>query len=323
MKRLLIAFGLLLGFSGLVRAANPVRYVQISTNNLSQQSGAFHVSSGTVVTANITTSTILTSVVIPNGTEGSPSIKFNSSPQTGMFLGGINTIGFSAGGSASLYISSATQVSVYPGADNSFTLGTNAVGWKNIFANNGTSAAPAYTFRTFPAMGFFANSATSLGLSANGIVVASFTSSGCSFLGTTTNDSANSGWIGEYISSQTLAGTAVLATGSNQYVDVASITITAGDWDLNYVAVSVANGATVTDFITGVGDTVGNSSSGVVEGNTGADGPPPTSSYDSTQSLSGIRKLVTGPATYYLKVRLAYSAATPKSYGRLSARRMR
>lgn len=65
MKKLL--FALLIGLSGeLFALSNPVRYVQISTNSLTQQTGSFNVSGGTMVTSSIgnlsvTTETILIS----------------------------------------------------------------------------------------------------------------------------------------------------------------------------------------------------------------------------------------------------------------------
>lgn len=66
--------------------------------------------------------------------------------------------------------------------------------------------------------------------------------------GTTTNDNAAAGKIGEYISSTVLSGAAVaLVTGVDK--NVTSISLTAGDWDVTGNVGFIANAATSWTFI--------------------------------------------------------------------------
>lgn len=51
-------FFCLLGAAGSAHAFNPIRYVQISTNSLSQQTGAVNIASGTIATINATKITV-------------------------------------------------------------------------------------------------------------------------------------------------------------------------------------------------------------------------------------------------------------------------
>lgn len=72
------------------------------------------------------------------------------------------------------------------------------------------------------------------------------------FVGTTTNDDAAAGDIGEYISSTILSGAAVsLVTGTSK--TITSISLTAGDWDVNGTVGFTANAATTaTGFLGGI-----------------------------------------------------------------------
>src|SRR2546421_430181 len=51
--------------------------------------------------------------------------------------------------------------------------------------------------------------------------------------GTTTNDNAVSGNLGEYISSTVARGAAVTGAANGTYKDLTSIVLTAGDWDIS------------------------------------------------------------------------------------------
>lgn len=75
------------------------------------------------------------------------------------------------------------------------------------------------------------------------------------FRGTITNDSAAAGMVGEYISATVLSGAAVALT-SGVIVNITSISLTAGDWDVNAVGVASPAGATsVSAFGVGISTT--------------------------------------------------------------------
>lgn len=61
--------------------------------------------------------------------------------------------------------------------------------------------------------------------------------------GTTTNDNAAAGMIGEYVSNTIASGSAVPLT-TNQPANVATISLTAGDWDVAFDAWFTGNAAT-------------------------------------------------------------------------------
>lgn len=67
-------------------------------------------------------------------------------------------------------------------------------------------------------------------------------------VGTTTNDNAPAGEIGEYVSSSVASGSAVSLT-SNAAANITSIELTAGDWDVGGNVVFSSGGGTLTDMI--------------------------------------------------------------------------
>ena len=141
--------------------------------------------------------------------------------------------------------------------------------------------------------------------------------------GTTTNDSAAAGYIGEVMRAAVLDSAAVSSTGSTQLFDVTSISLTAGDWDVSGIVQFLANGATVTVARMGISATTGNSATGLVFGDNYLSCPIPTATDDSNGTVPNFRVSLTGTTTYYLKAQMTYAVATPKAYGRISARRVR
>jgi hypothetical protein len=141
-------------------------------------------------------------------------------------------------------------------------------------------------------------------------------------IGTTTNNNAATGSVGEIISS---AVTSVSAATSTQYADIASIALTAGDWDVSALFVLVQNGGTLTGVATVfLGQVSGNNTTGLALGDNCVNFIPPNAS--NSQSASAIpswRLSLSGSVTIYLKGQAAYTVATPLWNGRISARRMR
>lgn len=147
--------------------------------------------------------------------------------------------------------------------------------------------------------------------------------SGVSMVGTNTNDNATTGYVGEYISSTTVAIATFPATGT--YGTLLAITLTAGDWDITLVEYSNANGATVTDVSFGISTVAGTSTSGLVSGVNQIDTDPGPVSGTSNQNgcIPNYRQSISATTTYYFKLRATYSVATPKAGGTIFARRMR
>ena len=143
------------------------------------------------------------------------------------------------------------------------------------------------------------------------------------FLGTATNDSAAAGYVGEAVRSNVAGGSAVSASGNNQWFDITSISLTAGDWDISGLLTFSTNGATITSNTVGISSTSGNSGTGLVNGDNQAESSAATAASSSTAFVPCYRVSLSGSATYYLKGYISYSVATPKAFGRISARRVR
>lgn len=139
--------------------------------------------------------------------------------------------------------------------------------------------------------------------------------------GTNTNDAAAAGYVGESIES--FVGP-VSAPATNTYGDITSITLTAGDWDISAIIVSILNtGVSITSVIGGIGTAAGSSGAGLTTGDNQGYSVPPTSQY--SPSITIPPKLVSINATtnYYLKMWMSYASGTPQFQGRISARRVR
>lgn len=194
----------------------------------------------------------------------------------------------------------------------------------SIRASDGTAGAPAYAFINGTNTGIYLVSGT-IGIVIAGNVVAQFTpSNGFNFLGTTTNDNAAAGNVGQYIES--VVGN-VNAFGSNTFGDITSISLPAGDWDVSAVTNGDTTTATVTYFSMGISTTSGNSGTGLVDGDTRVYAGQSTNF--ATTAIWGLaipvkRFSLSATTTVYLKGHAIYSAGTPFFLGaRLSARRVR
>lgn len=140
--------------------------------------------------------------------------------------------------------------------------------------------------------------------------------------GTTTNDSAAAGNIGEIISSTISTPTNFPLTGV--YGDLTSISVTAGDWDISGGVFQTANAATVTEVSMGISTTTGNSTAGLVGGDNRIDGiGAVTGTRNAGYVVASYRASLTATTTYYLKYESNFTVATPQAVGRISARRVR
>lgn len=141
-------------------------------------------------------------------------------------------------------------------------------------------------------------------------------------LGTATNDSAPAGYVGEYISVQT-TGTSTTWPGSGNTINVASITLTPGDWKIS----SNVNFGMAGNSMAGLAVSGVSSSSATI----GAQDTY-TATYQTftnqtlvfTNVNPTIRLSLAATTTYYLVAKLNYSGTgVPYATGTVSARRMR
>jgi len=124
--------------------------------------------------------------------------------------------------------------------------------------------------------------------------------------------------IGEYIES-TAAAVSCPATGA--WGDLATISLTEGDWNVTAIVEFYANGATMTGVCAmGISTTPGNSAAGLTTGANRLTVRQPDQTLGSTNGTISAFRMI-GPQTIYLKFLANYSAGTPQAYGRFSARR--
>lgn len=149
---------------------------------------------------------------------------------------------------------------------------------------------------------------------------------GVNIQGTGTNDSANTGFVGEFVSASVASGSAVSLT-SGITNTVTSISLTAGDWVVWGTVENVPGAGTTTTSIYGginsaasLPATLGSGTGGTYNGfnnNTTA------ANSAHTISISSNRFLLSGTTTIYLVANSVFSVSTQKAYGFICARRVR
>lgn len=142
--------------------------------------------------------------------------------------------------------------------------------------------------------------------------------------GTTTNDSAAAGFVGQFIDSSNHSLTAVGSSG--QYANVTSISLTAGDWDVSgNVMFSFGTAVSITNASMAVSLFSGNTTTDHVAGaNAYGSSAYPTATQDSSvATVPRFRVSISGTTTVFLKGAITYASGAPFFYGYISARRMR
>ena len=132
------------------------------------------------------------------------------------------------------------------------------------------------------------------------------------------------GYIGYQVRGFTGAGSPVTLTTAT-WTDIISggISLGVGTWDISAIGgFNIPSTApTGTRCILGIGTVVGNSATGIVQGDNRIDLPlVPNASSDVNITICQYRVIVTsGTVTYYLKAFAAFTAGTMSAYGRISA----
>lgn len=135
---------------------------------------------------------------------------------------------------------------------------------------------------------------------------------------TATNDNAAAGKVGEEVQSLIAIGSAVslvTATGNN----VTSISLTAGDWDVEGNVNFSSSGATVTASVAGISLT---SITPPTDGSEGYSGVLSATAIESA-TLPRKRVSIASTTTVYLTAKATFTAGTVTSFGAITARRAR
>lgn len=151
--------------------------------------------------------------------------------------------------------------------------------------------------------------------------------------GTPTNDSAIAGDVGEYLEANLLVASAVSVTTATP-VNITSIVLTPGDWDVDGIIDFVPAATTsVTQLNVSISNVTGTLSSQAPSTSTAINlGPFATTTINQAASvpaaeitLSGatVRVSVNANTTIYLVAQAAFTVSTMTAYGSIRARRVR
>ncbi len=155
-------------------------------------------------------------------------------------------------------------------------------------------------------------------------------SSSVAIKGTTSNDNAIAGNVGEVLlSSVPRSGAVSLGGSSGSSVNVLSIVLTAGDWDVYCLTALTAGSGTFSAATTSLSTT-----SNTLSGSDTIAAPDSTGQVRGQLSIvSGTyseyalpflhsRVSISGSTTYYLVVNITFAVATPSAFGSILARRI-
>jgi hypothetical protein len=142
-------------------------------------------------------------------------------------------------------------------------------------------------------------------------------------VGTTTNNAANAGSVGEVISSTVLVGSAVTLSNATP-LNITSIALSAGDWDV-YGEVWISVGTGGATILLGSINTVSNTLAVVSSIGTSrtAIQSAQTASLTAVFALKPCQASLSGSQTYYLVAQAAFPSGTTVAYGNIWARRAR
>jgi len=167
-----------------------------------------------------------------------------------------------------------------------------------------------------------ADTTGNLNLQSNGTTKLAITSAGTAVAGTNTNDAAATGYVGEYVES--VVGPINYPTSGGTPGNITTISLTAGDWDVTFFAYLSSNGATVTTNIIMISLYSGATQTDRVFGSNWTYVSNPTvASSENFGVIPTYRVSLSATSTVYGKIAASYSIATPYTYCRLSARRVR
>lgn len=237
---------------------------------------------------------------VPNGTVSAPTYTFTGDENTGIYRVGSDSMGLAVGGTAAIILDGNALVEI----------------------QNGSVSTPALTFISDTNSGLYRIGADNIALGTNGIRAIEITSAqAVNIKGTATNNNAAAGDVGEYVES--VQGTNQASPGNNQWFDITSISLTAGDWDVCMIAgCNSTNYTVVTDIEFGLGTVSGNTS----PGNQMADWVSMSFASGHAGKINQTfckRFSLSATTTVYAKALFTFSAGTQNGICKVFARRAR
>lgn len=202
-----------------------------------------------------------------------------------------------------------------------------------MFQSGGASALPTWSTTTYPATNAIntllyasaANVMSELATANSGVLVTSATgvpsiSNGGQIPGTATNNNASAGNIGEYISASVASGSAV-AVVSATYKTITSISLTAGDWDVDTFVGTVVAAGTIISAIA-VGASLTDNVQATELSNTIIYNPLIANNVPAFGGCT-TRFSLASTTTIYLVAAVVFTVSTASAFGQIKARRVR
>lgn len=279
--------------------------LSVSTSSLQTQVNSHTVSINNLSTSTGTIYTLASGKVNYSSFSAVSPITFNS--VTGSI--GATPISLSTSITGILPVANGGTATATPGLIAGLNITSITGTWPNQTINaaaSGTGDVVAASTQTFTGGNTFVSSVTLKGQTL--------------IKGTTTNDSAPVGYVGEAFTSGTTGLVAFPTT--NTYGDYASLMLGAGDWDVSLLLGANPGSAVITRLECGVTTSSGISGTGLNEGDNSI---IDTSVVGRAQFcvIPTYRMTFTTPTVVYLKFLAVYTVATPNAVGRISARRVR
>lgn len=180
-----------------------------------------------------------------------------------------------------------------------------------VITVTGTAAAPTWSLPGTTALATVTASGTITPSQTNGIV------------GTTTNNSANAGSVGELLSATIATGSSVTLT-TNTAANVTSVSLTAGDWDVSGVVdYTFAATTAFTSLIQGISTASASVGAQDTFSQLSLATNVPGGTTDSSFVTPVVRISIAGTTTVYLVTKCLFTVASLKAYGTIRARRVR
>lgn len=146
--------------------------------------------------------------------------------------------------------------------------------------------------------------------------------SSCGIVGVKDGSNAYTGNYGEYISSAAQSGT-YNSAGNNVWTNIASISLTAGDWDLMGTVRPTTWGSATTRVLAAISINSGNTTTDHVASVNFVEGTVSSASFGSL-TIPRYRLSLTSTTTIYLKFNFVFTGTTPAmGDGSVTARRIR
>lgn len=204
----------------------------------------------------------------------------------------------------------------------------SAGAFQAIATQNWTGTAYGIKFEFQACANGSTNRITVLDIDANNGIIFS---NGLGIKGTTTNDNATAGNNGEFVQSFIASGSAVSLSTANTAVNITSISLTAGDWDISAMVTYSPNTVNLNasnPYFDGWFCATSASYTGANYGDNLAETPVPSGAAGSvfqTVTIPPWRTSIASTTTYYLNAAAGstYTSGSPKAFGRISARRVR